>query len=51
VEETIRMVRETLEVMMPGGGFAIAPTHMLQDDSPTENVVAMYDAVRRLGVY
>jgi len=50
-EETVRMVRETLEVMMPGGGFAIAPTHMLQDDSPTENVVAMYDAVRRLGVY
>ncbi len=49
--ETVQMVRRTLDVMMPGGGFAISPTHMLQDNSPTENVVAMYDAARRWGVY
>jgi len=36
---------------MPGAGYALAPTHMLQDNSPTENVVAMYEAARRLGVY
>jgi len=41
----------TLEVMMPGGGYAFSPTHMLQDNSPTENVVAMYEAARRYGGY
>ncbi len=51
VEETVRMIRETLETMMPGGGYALSPTHMLQDNSPTENVVAMYEAARRWGAY
>jgi uroporphyrinogen decarboxylase len=51
VEDVVRNVRETLAVMMPGGGYALAPTHMLQDNSPTENVVAMYDAARRYGKY
>ncbi len=51
VEDVIRNVRETLEIMMPGGGYALAPTHMLQDNSPTENVLAMYETVRRYGRY
>jgi hypothetical protein len=51
VEETVRMARETLEVMMPRGGYAFSPTHMLQDNSPTENVVALYDAARHWGAY
>lgn len=51
VEETVEHVRTTLEIMMPGGGYALAPTHQLQDNSPTENVVAMYEAARRYGVY
>jgi uroporphyrinogen-III decarboxylase len=50
-EEVVRMVEETMETMKPGGGYAFSPTHMLQDDSPTGNVVAMYDAARRTGVY
>jgi uroporphyrinogen decarboxylase len=41
----------TLEVMMPGGGYCFAPTHMLQDNSPTENVLAMYAAGHKYGVY
>jgi uroporphyrinogen decarboxylase len=45
------VVRETLEVMKPGGGYALSPTHMLQDNSPVENVVAMYDAAKNYGVY
>jgi uroporphyrinogen decarboxylase len=51
VEETVRVVRETLEVMKPGGGYALSPTHMLQDNSPLANVVAMYDAAKQYGVY
>ena len=51
VDDTVRNVRETLEVMMPGGGYCLAPTHSLQDNSPTENVVAMYEAAREFGRY
>ena len=51
VEETVETVRDTLEVMMPGGGYAFSPTHMFQDNSPTVNVVALYEAVHRFGRY
>ena len=51
VDETVRQVRETLEIMMPGGGYHFAPTHQIQDNSPTENVIAMYRAVHAYGVY
>ena len=44
-------VRETLETMMPGGGYIFSPTHTVMENTPTENVVAMYDAVRKYGVY
>jgi uroporphyrinogen decarboxylase len=37
--------------MMPSGGYAFAPTHELQDNSPTENVVAMYDTAKTVGWY
>jgi uroporphyrinogen decarboxylase len=40
-----------LEIMMPGGGYCFAPTHSLQDNSPVENVVAMYETARHFGVY
>jgi uroporphyrinogen-III decarboxylase len=50
-EETAAVVRETMDIMKPGGGFAFSPTHMLQDNSPTENVVAMYEAALRFGQY
>jgi uroporphyrinogen decarboxylase len=51
VQETVDDVRQILEVMMPGGGYAFSPTHMLQDNSPTQNVVAMYEAAHEFGKY
>jgi len=51
VEDVRRYCRDTLEVMMPGGGYCFAPTHALQDNSPTENVVAMYEAAWEFGRY
>jgi len=51
VEETIKVVSETLETMMPGGGYALAPSHALQDNSPTENVLALYEAAKKYGRY
>jgi uroporphyrinogen decarboxylase len=51
VEDVVRDCREVLGIMMPGGGYCFAPTHQLQDNSPTENVVAMYETARKYGVY
>ncbi len=39
------------DIMMPRGGYCFAPTHQLQDNSPTENVVAMYETARTHGDY
>ena len=49
--ETVADCRRTLEIMMPGGGYCFAPTHQLQDNSPTDNVVAMYATGREFGRY
>jgi uroporphyrinogen decarboxylase len=35
----------------PGGGFILAPSNHLQADVPPENVVALFDAVRKYGYY
>jgi uroporphyrinogen decarboxylase len=51
VNETIEYCRDTLDIMMPGGGYCFAPTHELQDNSPTENVVAMYETANKYGKY
>ena len=45
------MVRQTLGTMMPAGGYAFSPTHMLQDNTPTENALAMYEEALRAGKY
>jgi len=51
VMETVDTCRRTLEIMMPGGGYCFAPTHSLQDNSPTENVIAMYETPGNYGTY
>ena len=55
--DALQLVRERqpdlalLDIMMPGGGYCFAPTHQLQDNSPTENVVAMYETAKKYGTY
>ena len=51
VAETEQYCRDILATMMPGGGYCFAPTHQLQDNSPTGNVVRMYAVAREAGVY
>ena len=50
-DDVVADCRRTLEIMMPGGGYCFAPSHQLQDNSPTENVLAMYDTAMRYGAY
>ena len=42
-EEVRREVRQRLEILADGGGYILAPCHVLQTDVPTENILAMSD--------
>lgn len=44
-------VAETLEIMKPTNSYMLSPTHSLQDNSPTENVLEMFAAAKDLGHY
>ena len=50
-EEVKQDVKDTLDIMMPTNSYMLCPTHELQDNSPTENVVAMYEAAMEYGFY
>jgi uroporphyrinogen decarboxylase len=44
--------REVLEIMKPDGGYICGASHdTILEETPVENVVAMFDAVREFGVY
>ena len=51
VDEVRDEVKRTLDIMMPGGGYALAPTHAIQSNSPVENVLTMYETAHEYGVY
>jgi len=43
-DEVWREVRRVIDIMSPGGGFCLAPSHdLMLDDFPVENVIGMYD--------
>ena len=44
-------VRRTLSILAPGGGYILAASHNIQDDTPVENVIAMYEAGLEHGRY
>ena len=50
-EQVEQVCKETLEIMMPHKGYHFAPTHMIQDNTPAENVIAMYNAAHKFGRY
>ncbi len=44
--------REVLEVMMPGGGYVAGASHdCILPETPLENVLAMFNAIREFGSY
>jgi uroporphyrinogen decarboxylase len=44
--------REVLETMKPDGGYVAGASHdTILEETPVENVVAMFDAIREYGVY
>ena len=51
VDQIKEEVRLRIKQLAPGGGFILAPCHALQDDTPPENIVAMYQAGKEYGRY
>lgn len=44
--------REVLKIMMPGGGYVAGASHdTILEETPVENVVAMFEAIREFGRY
>lgn len=50
-EDVTQVCKETLDIMMKCRGYHFAPTHAIQDNSPTANVIAMYQAAHTYGRY
>lgn len=50
-DEVRREVRERIRVFAPGGGFVFNPIHNVQARTPLENLLAMYETVRKEGCY
>lgn len=44
-------VREKINVLGKGGGYMIAPAHIIQSDTSAENVEAFINAVKKYGSY
>lgn len=49
-EEVRRLVMGTATTFNRGGGYFLAPTHMIQDNTPVENILAMYQAAHDFDV-
>lgn len=46
-----REVADNIHIFAESKGYVVAPCHNLQVNTPTENIVAMYEAVREYGAY
>ncbi|MDP6509075.1 MAG: uroporphyrinogen decarboxylase family protein [Chloroflexota bacterium] len=51
VDEVRDQVRQRIQTFGPDGGFVFSTVHNIQAKVPTENILAMYDAVHEFGRY
>jgi len=51
IENIREMVKQRMEVGKPGGGFIISTAHNIQPDTPTENILALFEAYKEFGRY
>ena len=51
-ETVCRKTRQVLEIMKPGGGYVAGASHdTILEETPLENVLAMFDTIGEYGVY
>ncbi|MGB9598196.1 MAG: uroporphyrinogen decarboxylase family protein, partial [Candidatus Poribacteria bacterium] len=52
VDDVRREVKKTIDIMAPGGGYCLAPSHdLMLDEFPVENVITMYEFAYEYGRY
>jgi uroporphyrinogen decarboxylase len=44
-------VRRNIAALAPGGGYVFNTVHNIQADVPPENIMAMFETLREVGVY
>ena len=49
-EDVRREVAENIRIFKDCKGYIVAPCHNIQPNTPTENILALYEAVREFGV-
>ncbi|MBI9015942.1 MAG: hypothetical protein JEZ07_01650 [Phycisphaerae bacterium] len=48
-EDVATETKRRMDILAPGGGFILSPCHVLQNDVPTENVMALSDTGYKFG--
>lgn len=51
VEDVRREVSQRINDLAPGGGYVLAAVHNIQPNVPPQNIIAMFDAAREMGIY
>jgi uroporphyrinogen decarboxylase len=51
VQDVEKEVAHLVRAMAPGGGLVACAVHNIQADVPPKNVLALFDSVRKMGVY
>lgn len=50
-DEVRKEVKETIKIFSPGGGFVFNTIHNIQINTPIDNVLAMYETLKKYGNY
>lgn len=50
-DEVCKEVKETIKIFSPGGGFVFNTIHNIQVNTPINNVLAMYETLKKYGSY
>lgn len=50
-DDVVADVKQTLNIYMETNAYCLSPTHSIQDNTPTENVIAMYETAHKYGRY
>ena len=45
-DEMKKIIKDTISVLGKGGGYIVAPTHRVSQDTPAENIIAMVETLK-----
>ena len=51
VDDVKREVETRIRALAPGGGYILAPANHIQNDTPPENVITLYEYAKEFGTY